>query len=160
MAPEMTITAEALLAGFAEREIAEEKDEAELKGFGARWRPVSWLGTVRRPLHTPARSAVGFGWEIASGFHAGGSTTVVHHRESFTPRTVSRRPKMWVPRSCQADVESLKCGDRTRRTALSTKPKMTKPDDHTHAAHTCHISNTDSQTEERNSDTKIGVAVL
>jgi hypothetical protein len=67
MAPEMTITAEALLAGLAEREIADEKDEAELKGFGARWRPVFWLGTVRNPLLTPTRSAVGFGWEIASG---------------------------------------------------------------------------------------------
>src|ERR1035437_10471612 len=66
MAPEMTITAEALLAGLAEREIADEKDDAELKGFGARWRPVFWLGTVRNPLLTPTRSAVGFGWEIAS----------------------------------------------------------------------------------------------
>jgi hypothetical protein len=25
---------------------------------------------------------------------------------------------MWVPRSCQADVESFECGDRTRRTAF------------------------------------------
>src|ERR1035437_1997867 len=48
--------------------------------------------------------------------------------------------QMWVPRSCQADVESLECGDRTRRTASSTTPKMTKHDDHTHAPHTCHIS--------------------
>src|SRR5450631_2326463 len=47
---------------------------------------------------------------------------------------------MWVPRSCQADVENLGCGDRTRRTASSTSPKLTKPDDHTHAATTCHIS--------------------
>src|SRR5665811_1247003 len=31
MAPEMTITAEALVAGMAEREIADEKDDAELK---------------------------------------------------------------------------------------------------------------------------------
>ena len=39
MAPEMMITAEALPAGFAEREIADERDEAELKWLGARWRP-------------------------------------------------------------------------------------------------------------------------
>jgi hypothetical protein len=56
------------------------------------------------------------------------------------PKDRLTTPQMWVPRSCQADVESLECGDRTRRTASSTTPKMTKPDDHTHAAHTCHIS--------------------
>jgi hypothetical protein len=89
MAPEMTMTAEALLAGLAEREIADDRDEAGLKGFGARWRPVFWLDTVRKPLHTPSRSAVGFGWEIASGLHAGRSTEVDHHREGFTPRNVS-----------------------------------------------------------------------
>src|SRR5450631_623168 len=80
MAPEMTMTAEALLAGLAEREIASEKQEAGLNGLGARWRPVFWLDTVGTPLHTPTRSAVGFGWEIASGLHVGGSTEVVHHR--------------------------------------------------------------------------------
>ena len=69
MAPEMTITAEALLAGLAEREITDEKDDAELKGLGARWRPVLWLDTVKRPLQTPTRSAVGFGWEYAPGLH-------------------------------------------------------------------------------------------
>jgi hypothetical protein len=69
MAPEMTITAEVLVAGLLERERAEEKDVAELKGLGARWRPVSWLDTVRKPLQTPTRSAVGFGWEIAPGLH-------------------------------------------------------------------------------------------
>jgi hypothetical protein len=47
MAPDMRITAEALLAGLAEREIADEKDEAELKLPGARWRPDSWLDIVR-----------------------------------------------------------------------------------------------------------------
>ena len=47
MAPEMTITAEALLAGLAERETADEKDAAELKELGARWRPVLWLDTVK-----------------------------------------------------------------------------------------------------------------
>jgi len=68
MAPEMTITAEALLAGLAERETADEKDAAELKGLGARWRPVFWLDTVKKPLQTPTRSAVGFGWEIHPAF--------------------------------------------------------------------------------------------
>src|SRR5664279_3469778 len=47
MAPEMTITAEALLAGIAEREMAEESDGAELTGLAARWRPGFGLGTVR-----------------------------------------------------------------------------------------------------------------
>jgi hypothetical protein len=61
MAPEMTITAEAFVAGLVDRERAEEKDDAEVKGLGARWRPVSWLDTVRKPLQTPTRSAVGFG---------------------------------------------------------------------------------------------------
>jgi hypothetical protein len=62
MAPEMTITAEALLAGKAVREMADEKEvDAELKGLGARWRPEIWLDTVKKPLQTPTRSAVGFG---------------------------------------------------------------------------------------------------
>jgi hypothetical protein len=47
MAPEMTITAEALLAGIAEREMAEESVGAELTGLVARWRPGFGLGTVR-----------------------------------------------------------------------------------------------------------------
>src|SRR5665811_462742 len=38
MAPEMTITAEVLVAGLVVRERAEEKDDAELTGLGARWR--------------------------------------------------------------------------------------------------------------------------
>src|SRR5665811_2637835 len=58
----------------------------------------------------------------------------LHPKERLTT------PQMWVPRSCQADVESLECGDRTRRTASSTAPKMTKPDHRTHAVPTCHIS--------------------
>ena len=41
------ITAEALLAGFAVRERADERFEEALKRFGARWRPVVWLDTVR-----------------------------------------------------------------------------------------------------------------
>ena len=61
MAPEMTITAEALLAGFAECERADESEDAELRGLGARWRPVFWLDIVRKPLQAPTRSAVGFG---------------------------------------------------------------------------------------------------
>jgi hypothetical protein len=80
MAPEMTMTAEALVAGLAEREIASEKHEAGLNGLGARWRPVFRLDTVGTPLQTPTRSAVGFGWEIAPGLHVGRSTAVVHHR--------------------------------------------------------------------------------
>src|SRR5450759_1297238 len=80
MAPDITMTAEVLLAGMAVCEIADEKDEAGLKAFGARWRPVFRLDTVRGPLHTLTRSAVGFGWETASGLHAGRSTEVVHHR--------------------------------------------------------------------------------
>jgi hypothetical protein len=63
MAPDMTNTAETLLAGLAEREKLDEKDGAELKWLGARWRPVLWLDIVRKPLQTPTRSAVGFGWE-------------------------------------------------------------------------------------------------
>jgi hypothetical protein len=70
IAPEMTITAEVLVAGLAEREMADEKDDAELKGLGARWRPEIWLDTVKKPLQTPTRSAVGFGREIAPGPHA------------------------------------------------------------------------------------------
>ena len=97
MAPEMTMTAEALLAGLAERENADEKDDAELKLLGARWRPGLWLDTVKKPLQTPTRSAVGFGWEIAPGPHVSRSTNVVHHREGFTPRNVSRRPTNGSP---------------------------------------------------------------
>jgi hypothetical protein len=71
MAPEMTITADVLVAGLAERENADERDDAEFKGLGARWRPEIWLDTVKKPLQTPTRSAVGFGREIAPGLHAG-----------------------------------------------------------------------------------------
>ena len=39
MPPETTITAEALAAGFADREIAVDRDEAGFKRPGARWRP-------------------------------------------------------------------------------------------------------------------------
>jgi hypothetical protein len=70
---------------------------------------------------------------------------VVHHQENFTPRSVFRHPKMWVPRSCQADVESLDCGDRTRRTASSTPSKVTEPDNRTHQTPKCHNSITDGQ---------------
>jgi hypothetical protein len=122
MAPEMTITADALLAGFAEREIADERDEAELKAFGARWRPVFGIDTVRKPLHTPTRSAVGFGWEIAPGLHVGRSTGGRSTTERLHPKERLSTPQLWVPRSCQADVESLECGDRIRRTASSTTP--------------------------------------
>ena len=39
MPPETAITAEALAAGFAEREIAADRDRAGFKRVGARWRP-------------------------------------------------------------------------------------------------------------------------
>jgi hypothetical protein len=39
MPPEIAITAEALAAGFAEREIAVDSDDAGFKRPGARWRP-------------------------------------------------------------------------------------------------------------------------
>ena len=39
MPPETTITAEALAAGFADREIAVDRDEAGFNRPGARWRP-------------------------------------------------------------------------------------------------------------------------
>ena len=45
MPPETTITAEALAAGFADREIAVDRDEAGFKRSGARWRPE--LGFVK-----------------------------------------------------------------------------------------------------------------
>jgi hypothetical protein len=153
MAPEKKITAEALPAGLTEREIAAEKEDPELWWRGARWRPVSWLDMVKQPLQTPTRSAVGFGWEIAPGLHAGRSTRVDRHREGFTPRSVLRRPKMWVPRSCQADVESLDCGDRTRRTASSTPSRVTKPDYRTHRTPTCHKSITGRSTAGKEPDT-------
>src|SRR5450631_2516286 len=43
MAPDITITAETLVAGIAEREIAAVKEEAELGAPNARWRPAVWL---------------------------------------------------------------------------------------------------------------------
>ena len=135
----MIITAEALLAGIAEREIADERERTGFKLFGARWRPVLWTDIVKQPLHTPTRSAVGFGWEICTRPSCQQTTRVVHHREGFTPRSVFRRPELWVPRSCQADVESLDCGDRIRRTASSTSPKMAKPDHRTQTRCECHI---------------------
>jgi hypothetical protein len=47
MAPEITITAEALLAGFAEREMADENDDdAALRVLGERWRPDFWRETL------------------------------------------------------------------------------------------------------------------
>ena len=39
MAPEITITAEALVAGLAEREMADDRDAAEFRWRRARWRP-------------------------------------------------------------------------------------------------------------------------
>src|SRR4029079_6700620 len=44
--------------------------------------------------------------------------------ERASPQGRLATPHMWVPRSCQADVESLDCGDRTRRTAARTPPKV------------------------------------
>src|ERR1035437_2432676 len=98
-----------------------------------------------KPLHTPPGAAVGFGWEIAPGLHASRSTKVVYHREGFTPRSVFRHPKMWVPRPCQADVESLECGDRIRRTASTTTPKLAQPGYRTHGPPKCHISITGNE---------------
>ena len=62
MAPEMTITAEALLAGIAEREMAEESVGAELTGLVARWRPGFGLGTVRKPLQKVEIQMTVQGW--------------------------------------------------------------------------------------------------
>ena len=45
MPPEMTSTAEALAAGFAEREIAVDRDEAGFRRPGARWRPEMLFDT-------------------------------------------------------------------------------------------------------------------
>src|SRR5665647_1096354 len=45
MTPETTITAEALAAGFTDREIAVDRDEAGFNRSGARWRPE--LGCVK-----------------------------------------------------------------------------------------------------------------
>jgi hypothetical protein len=39
----MTITAETLVAGTAEREIAAVRQDAELGAPDARWRPAVWL---------------------------------------------------------------------------------------------------------------------
>jgi hypothetical protein len=89
MAPEMTITAEVLVAGLLEREIADERDDLLLKGLGARWRPEIWLDTVKKPLQTPTRSAVGFGWEIAPGLHAGERLTSTT-TERASPQGASR----------------------------------------------------------------------
>src|ERR1035437_3402 len=139
MAPEMTMTAEALLAGLDVREIASEKHEAELNGLGARWRPVFWLDTV---------GTSPYAYEVSCRVRVGDCTRPSRRRinrsrpppRELHPKERLTTPQMWVPRSCQAEVESLECGDRTRRTASSTPPKMTKPDDHTQAAATCHIS--------------------
>src|SRR5450756_16171 len=46
MPPEMASTAEALAAGFAEREIAVDRDVAGFKRPGARWRPELLFDTV------------------------------------------------------------------------------------------------------------------
>jgi hypothetical protein len=43
IAPDMTITAETLVAGTAEREIAAVRQDAELGAPDARWRPAVWL---------------------------------------------------------------------------------------------------------------------
>ena len=43
IAPDMTITADTLVAGTAEREIAAVRDEAGLGAPAARWRPAAWF---------------------------------------------------------------------------------------------------------------------
>jgi len=55
MPPETTITAEALAAGFAEREMAVDSEETGFKRPWARWRPETLFGTVDKPLQTPTR---------------------------------------------------------------------------------------------------------
>jgi len=55
MPPETTITAEALAAGFAEREMAVDSDETGFKRPWARWRPEMLFDTVDKPLQTPTR---------------------------------------------------------------------------------------------------------
>jgi len=71
------------------------------------------------------------------------------------PRSVLRRPKLWVPRSCQAAVESLERGDRIRRTASSTSTKVTKPNYRTQSTPRCHIS----FTRQRNTAIYLEIAV-
>jgi hypothetical protein len=48
-------------------------------------------------------------------------------------------PQKWVPRSCQADVESLERGDRTGRTASRTPPGKVNLHQRTQAPAECHI---------------------
>ena len=66
-----------------------------------------------------------------------------------------RRPKLWVPRSCQAAVESLERGDRIRRTASSTSTKVTKRNYRTQSTPRCHIS----FTRQRNTAIYLEIAV-
>jgi len=60
----------------------------------------------RKPLQTPTRSAVGFGWEK----HPASSPTNDLRRpppRGLHPKERLSTPQMWVPRSCQADVGNL-----------------------------------------------------
>jgi hypothetical protein len=102
MAPEMTITAEALPAGLAEREIAEENDEdAVLKALGERWRPHFWrdtlgldtVGNLSRRLRGQLSDSDGRYTRPSRGQ----STGVDHHREGFTPRRVLRHSTCGSP---------------------------------------------------------------
>src|SRR5665648_215789 len=139
MAPEMTITAEALLAGLAEREIAAERDDAALEGLGARWRPLSWLDTV---IETSPDA-----YEVSCRVRVGDCTRPSRWRidrgrpppRGLHPKERLSTSQIWVPRSCQADVVSLDCGDRTRRTASRTPSGETKRNHRTHGTFICHI---------------------
>src|SRR5665811_2632033 len=83
-----------------------------------RWRPVFWLDTV---------GTSPYAYEVSCRVRVGDCTRPSRRRinrsrpppRELHPKERLTTPQMWVPRSCQAEVESLECGDRTRRTAVS-----------------------------------------
>ena len=86
---------------------------------------------MSRPLQTPARSAVGFGWEISPGHHERRVDRDRPPPRGLHPKERLSTPQKWVPRSCQADVESLERSDRTRRTASKASPGRVSPTTYT-----------------------------
>src|SRR5665647_1442421 len=143
MPPETTITAEALAAGFAEREMAVDRDETGFKRPWARWRPEMLFDTVDKPLQAPARSAVGFGLEITRPSRQRVDRGRPPPRR-LHPKERLSTPRKWVPRSCQAEVDNLECGDRTRRTASRTPSGGVQSNYRTHRRFQCHIQVTES----------------
>src|SRR5665647_3510173 len=64
--------------------------------------------------------------------------------ERASPQGASLDAPQVGPRSCQADVDNLECGDRTRRTASRAPSGRTESHHRTQGEFECHIQVTES----------------